>query len=161
MGLYIYGKHTDKECHWGYGMLHIIRDIALMTCGVQEEFAKATRAYWDKEGYTLEHYIKSNCPSLKIAPSDLYGLRLAGYYYPNLLFHSDCDGTYTKNGKLMNDCHWLTGSLSGLQKELNLLKSELQKENYEITEWQENAINQLFELVEDELKYKRPIIYFS
>lgn len=161
MGLYIYGKHTDKECHWGYSMLHLIRDVALMTCGVNKEFARATRAHWEKEGYTLEHYIKSYCPSFKIAPIDLYGLRLAGYYYPNLLFHSDCGGTYTKYGKVMQDAHLLTGSLKGLKEELELIKHDLEKDKYEISDCQENAINQLLELVTDELNFKRPIIYFS
>ena len=161
MGLYIYGKHSDKECHWGYAPLHWIRDLALMTCGVKKEFSQALRSVNFDKNFNAIDYLNKYYPALKISNTDLYGLRLAWYYYPNLLFHSDCDGTYTKYGKIMKDSHWLTGSLAELEMELNLLKNELKKSDIEISETEQKILNEFSELVTDEMKYKRPVIYFS
>lgn len=64
MGLYIHGKHSDKECHWGYAPLHWIRDLALITCGVKKEFSQALRSVNFDKNFNAIDYLSKYYPDL-------------------------------------------------------------------------------------------------
>lgn len=105
MGLDISSK-SSHTYHASYGGLHQIRFLAYKSMGGLLDFS--TWHHQQAEGgseydRTLEKF-------------------------PNLLWHSDCDGAYTRRGKVASfeDPKGLqTGSSVGLLKELELIKDTL------------------------------------
>ena len=154
MGLTIYTKHTDKEIHWGYHTLHIVRDFALQSCGVNKELCRIIRSC-NSGNVDIVRFLIAYHPDIQITSKDFGGMQMAGFLYPNLLFHSDCDGDYTYRGRVMSDDYWYKGNIKQLKNELeNLL------------EWSENIENnnakrftkELYDLVKaecDSSKYPR------
>jgi len=79
------------------------------------------------------------------------GLQLSGHYYPNLMFHSDCEGAYTKTGKVLEPGkEWTTGNLHGLLSELKLLEKEAPEDLKTGRPW--GTFKMLYALVEDEVR---------
>lgn len=97
MGLDISVKGLDypKGYHYGYGTLHLVRWLALIDCGLPENIAgKPSYCIWPAvyvlpDGFTAKDMQATYLP-----------LQIAGHHYPNLMLHSDCDGEYTRRGKV-------------------------------------------------------------
>ncbi len=107
MGLDIYSQ-SDKDYHYGYSGLHYIRYMAY-------------RALSGKKKYSDWHSLERQ----DVEPDWAYAHCLL--FYPNLYWHSDCDGTYTKRGKLdFTKNTLLTGNSKQLLWELDDIKEMLE-----------------------------------
>ena len=157
MGLHISCKHSDKDISWNYHTLHMIRNLALQTCGVNKELLSIINSC-SMGDVDIVRFILSFHPEITIKSEDFYGMQLAGMYYPNLLFHSDCDGDYTAKGKVLSDVHWQHGNLKQLKHELEILLHDAEKID---ADFSKEYAKQFLELVTDELQYKCPKIYFG
>lgn len=157
MGLSIRAGHTNKTIHWGYSALHIIRDLALQTCGVNPEIARMIRSC--HIGKTdMVRFIMAFHPEVEIKSSDFGGMQLAGYFYPNLLFHSDCGGNYTCRGRVMSDCNWNKGNIKKLKDELEILLENAKDIDNDMAK---NLTQDFYELVKEECECSKcPKIYF-
>ena len=157
MGLYIRCKHSEKDISWSYSTLHVIRDLALQTCGINKDVCSIIRSC-SRSDVDIIRFILAYHPEVSLDASIFFGFQLAGYYYPNLLFHSDCEGTYTSKGRVMSDANWLHGNIKQLQKELELLLNNSNNINDDVAK---SYAKQLLLLVSDELNYKQPEIIFA
>ena len=157
MGLAIYTTHTDKDIHWGYHTLHIVRDLALQSCGVNKELCSIIRSCYSSK-VDIVRFLMAYHPEIEIKSSDFAGMQLAGYYYPNLLFHSDCEGDYTYRGRVMTDKYWQRGNIKQLKNELeNLLESSEDIDNNSAKQFTQ----EFYDLVKAECESsKYPRIYF-
>lgn len=157
VGLAIYTTHTDKDIHWGYHTLHIVRDLALQSCGVNKELCSIIRSCYSGK-VDIVRFLMAYHPEIQITSNDFSGMQLAGYYYPNLLFHSDCEGDYTYRGRVMTGNYWHTGNVKQLKNELELLL----KESKDIDNDSAKELTQeLYDLVKAECdSSKYPRIYF-
>lgn len=155
MGLDIYGKVSKKEYHLSYSGLHLVRWLALLVCGLPKEICGDTSFTWATSPFLHGYVMKGKeLPSPELMRTILWSFQQVGYLFPNLMFHSDCDGTYTKTGKVLQNHELLTGNSIGLLKELEDLKEEL-KLNPDLVDKESRAIgvfNTLYDLVQDEVK---------
>lgn len=105
MGLDISSK-SSLVYHFGYGGLHYIRFMAYRFCGGTKDFS----------GYSAMHGYSG--------PSAYdWCFVVACQQFPNLMFHSDAEGTYTKRGRANPlDGRLLTGSSTGLLRELERME---------------------------------------
>lgn len=142
MGLTIYAKHTKKSISWNYGILHRIRKLALISCGISFDTINIFQTFRDKvKVWEIKEKANITC-------NDLYRLQLAGYYYPELLFHSDCSGYYSCKNK-NNDKFMYTGNIKKLYNELKMLK-EHDFDTEECSEGMKQCLNDFYELVKEE-----------
>lgn len=128
MGLDIHGKKSDLGCHFNYSGIHFVRWLAVLICGAPHRFGN------EDSNYTTFHWETSGCPSI-MKPFELptqdqltnwnWALKCTGYYFPNLMFHSDAKGSYTPRGKVFKKEGLLSGNSKGLLKELNLIEEEM------------------------------------
>ena len=131
MGLDIEGSKTKKRYTWSYSALHRVRAMAYYVCGCEDPEVTKLR-FFNKEPQAFEFSV-------------------AGYTFPNLLLHSDCEGSYTAKGKVLKNKTLTTGNIYGLQKELNILRKKLtNKEMQNIGGYQ--VFIDLKALVDDEIK---------
>ena len=156
MGLDICGKKSDKNYHYGYSGLHLIRWLGLISLGLPvkikgEDTFCALSGGWKfkKDWYQDEEQTVLGC------------VQLSGKFLPNLMFHSDCEGTYTKSGRISFD-DLMTGNSIGLLKELNYIKTnvDFKKEPHKGSRAVE-VFNTFYELVNDEVKNGVGHIVFS
>jgi hypothetical protein len=97
MGLNI--ESPNYNYHWGYGRLHLIRYAAYLICDGKKD---------------IEHFENS--------PYD-WSYIISTHRFPNLMMHSDCEGRYSKNGKI--DLKTLEdGNSIELLKELKEIKNK-------------------------------------
>jgi hypothetical protein len=124
MGLDIYGKKTGGHLGAGYSRLHFTaRHLALIYCAMPE--------FIDDQDKHQSILFYMN-PWLNIGESFstqhmkdfIYAMQLSGVEFPNLMLHSDCEGNYTKNGKLDIDGSLMTGNSIALLRELEKLVNE-------------------------------------
>lgn len=103
MGLDIYSK-SHHEYHASYGGIHYIRWHAYRFCGGEKKYSDWMADHHEGKSYDWCEIV-------------------AAVTFPNLLLHSDCDGTYTRNGRVdaMNG-DLLTGNSVQLLRELRRLK---------------------------------------
>ena len=154
MGLSIYTAHTDKSIHWGYHTLHIVRDLALQSCGVDKGLCTIIRSCCSGK-VDIVRFLMAYHPEVEIKSSDFYGMQMAGFLYPNLLFHSDCEGDYTYRDKVMTNEHWTTGNIKQLKKELERLLGNMEDDGVK------QIVGELYKLVKAECESsKYPRIYF-
>ena len=149
MGLYVYGKTTTKyDYSRSYSALHSVRWLALLACGCPINFKNGNSTFsWFKCPLTLG---VSNPPTIEEAENFNYYLILAGYKYPNLLLHSDCEGSYTKTGKVLKTWGWKSGNSIKLFKELQEIKEKVKVS--EETKRSLEVLEELLLVVEDEVK---------
>ena len=157
MGLCITGSVSLKGYSYGYSALHLVRWLALLTCGFPEKI--------NGESSCLSFY-----PNFAIFPTgqklishDVIGnmlasLQVAGYRYPNLLLHSDCEGKYTPKGQVLQGRGWLTGNSKELLGELKNVKKLTTKHLHKERAWA--VFNSLFEVVKDEVENGKGILKF-
>lgn len=131
MGLYIRSA-SDKEYSFSYSGLHAIRYMAYKTQDGKSDYGE-----WQK------------MQDQSIQPDWAYALCLL--FYPNLMWHSDCDGTYTLRGKIDLEKGILhTGNSKQLLWELNDIKEMLTKEpDASLSEHDWARFNALRDLVDD------------
>ena len=148
MGLDLSGA-PNKEYNAGYGGLHLVRGLALRLHGFPKKITYPA-VYVVPEGLTGEDI------------SDAYhAAQIAGHLYPNLLLHSDCDGTYTKTGKVLageGENTWLSGNSIGLLEELKILENAYPKKERTGRAWE--AHKMLREFFEDALRNGNGTIKF-
>lgn len=159
MGLDISGKISKKEYHAGYGGLHLVRWMALIYCGLPKEISGSTSFTWDTSPF-LHGYVMGGkeLPSPEEMRTILWSFQRCGYEFPNLIFHSDCDGSYTKTGKVFNRPDLMSGNSIGLLRELEILKEDIHTFDKE-----SNAVrifNMLYELVFDEVNNGKGVLNF-
>ena len=157
MGLSIYTTHTDKYISWGYHTLHIVRDLALQSCGVNKELCSIIRSCYSGK-VDIVRFLMAYHPEIEIKSGDFGGMQMAGFLYPNLLFHSDCEGDYTYRGRVMTDKYWQRGNIKQLKKELeDLLERSEDIDNNSAKQFTQ----ELYDLVKAECESsKYPRIYF-
>lgn len=167
MGLDILGEHSEYEYSYGYSALHRVRKLAYLYMGVPKALVETMNSVNQKEDvYDINNFQRMHDLSvekLKITPDDLYNILLVGYHFPNLLFHSDCEGTYTTIGKVMETDDWLTGNIYELNKELTILKDYFVEHADKIdavTLSDCTILNCLQKLVADECTFEEPSINF-
>lgn len=157
MGLDIHGKKSDKNYHAAYSGLHLIRYMALVDCGYPTSVG-------DEPSSSLfpTCYILPKNMTAKDLNDIVLGVQLAAHTYPNLMLHSDCDGTYTLKGSVNvfdGDDAWMTGNSKGLLKELTRLKEQMEDRFRHTHNWA--LFIMLYELVKDEVEKGEGEITFS
>lgn len=145
MGLDISSK--NKSYHAGYYALHMVRRMALLTCGFPES---RITDYPNVYIFTDEN----KPPSADEYCLIMQACSMAGYLYPNLLLHSDSGGKYTKRGKPL-DGSWETGNSPGFLKELKDLQHQLPKKFKTGRAWE--IYEMLYAVVEDAVKNNQVI----
>lgn len=146
MGLDIYGEVSKKHYHASYSGLHMIRYMALISCGFPTRLGDESGMAVFPTCYVLPQGLKASDINEIIS-----GVQGATFLYPNLMLHSDCEGTYTKNGKvdITGDNAWMTGNSIELLKELECLK-ESSEDRFRTTQnW--TYFIMLYDLVKDEV----------
>jgi hypothetical protein len=92
-----------------------------------------------------------------------YSLIRAGYYYPNVMLHSDCSGSYTSNSSPGLDGALETGDSTLLMEELeNILSCKEDKDDED--EFLKSAFDltqELYDLVRKEVEEGKGTIYFD
>ena len=153
MGLRISSESSKKEYNFGYSGLHQIRWIAYKIHGGKKnyvEFMSMQNGALHRKDFKYpdcESFNKDILFMLKEPHYD-WSYIMALQKFPNLMWHSDCDGTYSKNGKVASlDKIPLTGNSRGLLSELKILKKKSLPFRKEIR-WDE-IFNHLFGLVDD------------
>jgi hypothetical protein len=153
MGLDIHAGVSKKDYHASYSQLHRVRWLAHIACG------------WP-EVVTDVNTVDPHSISMSMIQDMVFAAQRVGFLFPNLILHSDCEGTYTKRGKV--DCTtYQTGNSKQLLKELILLEKMLPEKFKTIdarypsyfTPW--GIYKVLRELVEDEVLNGRGYLRFS
>ena len=154
MGLDIHGSVTKKTWHASYSGLHHIRRLALFTLGFPDTVGGKDVAAIFPICYFLPE---------KLTASELVRVMeimlVAGHIYPNLMLHSDCEGNYTKNGKINPQGDWMKGNSIGLLNELKNVRIMTDKKHRDSKGWE--LLISLYELLEDEIKNGKGTIRFS
>lgn len=154
MGLGIYGAVTKKQYHAGYSGLHLVRWLALLTCGFPEQIG-------GKPSYCAYPtiYVLPEGLTAKDAQNMMYANQMSSAIYPNLMLHSDCEGTYTRGGKVNPKADgWKTGNSVKFLEELETLGKELPDAHKTGRPWE--LYTDLYELVKDEVKNGKGVIKF-
>ena len=153
MGLDITCGKSTKTYHASYGVLHQIRWLALVACGYPQD---------RRDIYPSCHVVPAEITPGQINDM-MWATVQAGHLFPNLLLHSDCEGTYTKRGKI-DLARCMTGNSRGLLKELRLLETmipESLKGDNPITHYTPwGLFKTLKDLVEDEVEHGKGYIAF-
>ena len=148
MGLDIRGSVTNKHWHSSYSGLHLVRKLALVALGFPSRL----------DGIFPTCYVIPEMTSKELNDA-LQAIQLAAHHFPNLMLHSDCEGKYTKDGKVNPDEDWEQGNSIGLLDELEKLKNSIE-DNFR-NGWGWDLLIQLHELVEDEVKNGKGEVLFS
>jgi hypothetical protein len=148
MGLSI--KGTNKTFKRSYSGIHHIRWLAMLTLGAP----KSLNRNWM---YSPNFNTVTDSSKYQELLSSAF---LTGFYYPNLFFHSDCQGTYTKTGKILESDELKTGNIKKLYKELIKLKGSITEDLEKENQYAVELLNELFDLVDDEIKYGKNKLLF-
>jgi hypothetical protein len=152
VGLDASGAVSEKSYHAGYGSLHLVRWLALVDCGFPETIGSRPSVRYYPGWYIVPEGLTAKDIQAMVESS-----MLAGYWYKNLLLHSDCEGTYTKRGKV-DTKSFLTGNSVELLGELELLKKGTPDRLKTGRPWE--VFTMLYEMVKDEVKNGKGIIKF-
>jgi len=149
MGLDIYGRKTKHHLGGSYSRLHFAtRLLALEFCGMPKYLDSAN------EILAMSFYMNGYLPFDKRADTDklarfITAVQITGFKFPNIMMHSDCDGNYTKNGKItIETC--MTGNSIALMKELKEIIDEPTFHDDEHKNAMEYTLA-FYELVNDEI----------
>lgn len=146
MGLDITAKVSNKDYHAGYSALHGVRWLGMICCGMPEQIAGRSSIYVYPTMYILPEGITA-----QEIMAMCFAYQKTGYIYPNLMLHSDAEGSYTLRGQVnINDNGWMTGNSKGLLRELKDIKAELPDKFKTGRPW--DTFNMLYALVGDEVE---------
>lgn len=156
MGLDACGKVSRKKYHWGYSGLHQIRWLALLALGMPQEIKGNSTFCALSGGWKLQDgWYQDEERTI------LWYVQLSGKYFPNLMFHSDCEGTYTKTGRLDLNGKLMRGNSRSLLKELQMIKdSENLKNNHLKLGKAMEIFDMFYDLVKDEVENGKGHITF-
>jgi len=154
MGLDVSGSKTEKTYHAGYGGLHLIRWLAMVSLGLPTKIKDQSTFSAVSGSITLQKdWYQDECSTV------LYYVQASGYFFPNLMFHCDCDGSYTKNGKIFKGSGLLSGNSTELLKELEYLKKNMPKKSDE-TARAIDLFKMFYDVVKDEVVNGDGVIEF-
>jgi hypothetical protein len=159
MGLDIHGEKTGGHMGYSYSRLHYnARYLALIFCSMPEFLDE------EKEVSAIGFYMNPFTDGKRLNISKLqqfiYAVQISGIEFPNLLLHSDCEGTYTKRGKIDTDGQLMTGNSVGLMKELEKIVNEKEFQTEKYTQ-QMAYTKSFYELVKKEIEEGSGKIIFS
>lgn len=139
MGLDITCPKSKHGYHRSYGALHELRKAAYMLCGGPSD----DTGFLKTEDFNWWHV-------------------LAAGRFPNLILHSDCQGTYTMKGRVGYESEdLLTGSLPGLLSELKELRKYVYQPGSRLFGRVDLAtLNDFLAVVRDAHRFKS-VVYFS
>ena len=160
MGLSIRGEKTGNYWHGSYSTLNwSVRYLALKACGMPDVVGERN----GEEITGMQHYMYPHNHRAELDTGQmrefLFAVQVAGYLYPQILFHSDCEGTYTKRGKILGD-GLLTGNSIKLLAELESLCETFADTEHETTR-SYALTKELRDLVKDEVENGSGRILFS
>lgn len=155
MGLDICSK--NKSYHASYSGLHSIRWLALLDCGLPEKIQGQSSLFYVSRVYIFNEEMPQ--PNAKEFTEILCSLQFAGHVYPNLLLHSDCEGSYTKTGEVCVEEGWTSGNSVGLLKELDRLDRLTLSHLKTGRPWE--IFRMFFAVVKDAVKYNKGKVVFS
>jgi hypothetical protein len=165
MGLCIKGKKSKKEYYYSYSGLHQIRWLALLSLGMSASINN-NETYNVCYGY-FDNLLTDPLSAIQERQSFSFYLQESGYYFPNLMFHSDCEGRYTKVGKVFSNGNLTTGNSIELLKELKFIKrryiNKTKLEELSKNDLRHHAFeifNSFYELVKDEVQNGYGILTF-
>ncbi len=146
MGLDIHSK-SDKEYHYSYRGLHVIRHLAYLSNGGKKDFGQ----FMSDQKDNSKLYIAARAK------------------YPNLFWHSDCDGEYTLDGKVesFDSTALQTGNSLELLEELEEVKRVLNIKKpstdviTEMTDRDAYIFYMLYDLVKDVVENHDGVLKFS
>lgn len=157
MGLCVCDKYNTTSVSWSYHTLHEIRKFAFMYCGLSNNinidmFYDIALRRVDEKELSKMGFVKTNITYIH----DIF--KKASEQFPNLIEHSDCEGKYTKNGKI-NMKTFLTGNSIGLLNELKLLVDwePIKSKN---NEYHYHCLLRLYEVVKKIVEEGDGVIYF-
>lgn len=153
MGLSIFTK-TGENIHWSYTTIHrTVRWLALIYCGMPYNLGKN---FQGENIDSMAFYMYGNAKPGDIYDSKkmlefIWAVQLSGKYFPNILFHSDCEGGYTKNGKCdpENDDELFGGNSIQLLKELKKIYEAYKNDNFKGQECEINKLKNAFKYFKD------------
>lgn len=150
MGLDIYFKGTKKLISWNYLSLHYaIRQAALFACGMPKTLGVDDDGTVDSFVFYLYPYAWRKHIKVEELQKLFWAVQQAGYFFPNIMFHSDDDGNYTKRGKVFKKPSLKSGNSKELLKELELI---IQGEAYlKLNEKWQKLFMLFYEYVKDEV----------
>lgn len=158
MGLDIYARSTNGHISGGYERLHYTaRYLALVYCGMPE--------YLDDKNEVptmciyMYPFTYGKDINVKKMQMFFYAIQISGIEFPNLLLHSDCEGTYTKIGNLDLDGDLMTGNSIKLLKELEKIVTENEFQNEKYND-QMAYTRAFYELVKKEVEEGKGVIEF-
>lgn len=144
MGLSIRSK-SENTYDAPYSALHRVRYMAYAAAGGREDYVTYHKNYTSD---TVERAFMD-----------------ANLAYPNLMWHSDCDGTYTPDGKVgsyIEVDNLMTGNSVELLAELKDITERLQPENHPVdNEYDWNTMTALYDIVEDTVENYDGVLEFS
>lgn len=154
MGLDIVAKVSKKDYHAGYSALHDVRWLALICCGWPRTIGKGTDPGIESRLCASHIYVVPPGITGQEMTDMVMAAEIAGHMFPNLLLHSDCEGKYTKKGKV-DLSTWTSGNSVALLKELEIIKKNTPAElrvagGGTSRPWQ--VFTMLYDLVEDEVE---------
>lgn len=95
LDIVVKGLGYPKGYHASYAGIHMVRWLALIHSGLPEKIAgQPSYCIWPAV------YVFPDGFSAKDMQATYLPLQIAGHHYPNLMLHSDCDGTYSRRGKV-------------------------------------------------------------
>ena len=159
MGLNISGEVSHKHYRCGYNGLHQVRWLAMLSMGAPINWKNGDPTY----GWITHPWVGLDCnkaPQSDELMSWMFAAECCGYFYPNLIFHSDCDGEYTPKGKVFKKPGLRSGNSKELLKELRLLKNELKDCEFNLPERAMEIYQMLYDLVEDEVLNGKGVLKF-
>lgn len=147
MGMTITGHRADMQIDWGYGGLHRVRTLALITAGFDEIYPE----YEHELEYLAKYYSAHD-----------YMMKGTGYLeivkkYPQvaeLIAHSDCDGIYLREyivEGIDTTQNVMIGNLDQLMNELEMIKQRIMYDTNILEQLEEpvELFRRLYDLVEN------------
>lgn len=152
MSLEIYGQKSRFKYHSGYSGLHRIRYLSYLICGGKKEFIYYMHPHFLQKNESNKSDDDDNKIYLALEHFD-WAFVKAWCRFPNLNQHSDCDGSYTADGKI--DIKWTkqpktpmsSGNSIELLKELETIKRF--RKALQSQEWE--TFDMLYRLVKSEV----------
>jgi hypothetical protein len=150
MGLDIHGEKTRGHLGGSYSRLHYTaRYLALIFCSMPEFLDDENEV--SAVGFYMHPFIDGKRMNVSKLQQFIYAVQISGIEFPNLLLHSDCEGSYTKRGKLDLNGSLMTGNSIALMKELEKLVNEKEFQTDQYAE-QMKYTKAFYELVKKEVE---------
>jgi hypothetical protein len=166
MGLDITGENTGHNLSSNYSTLHYtVRYLAMKFSGMPDSIGT------DIDGKPKDSFLfcmsghadKMDRIDTNKMKTFSFSMVRAGYLFPQILIHSDCEGEYTPDGGININNGLISGNSIELLKELEVLVNEESYKNSDSKQIQTcyNHMLKFYELVKDEIENGSGRIIFS